>query len=210
MKSLKHPWARIGIPGPCYRRAVLGAAVTWHVGISLIKGTTLFSFRSVIVMRCKQRECQTSLLQFLDLSFQMIQFSSPVNHHPWLIKPCDSPSKQDISMHGSAAAHTQSQHLGHNHSTKTGCWQNTEGLNHLPWPCCTSGLAETWWLSVAHSSNMATSSPRERLWWAKLLQCFCSQTCALWHFSSFLWSVYLRISYAAGCEVRQKKIIRRD
>lgn len=34
MKSLKHPWALIGIPGPCYRGSVLGAAVTWHMGIS--------------------------------------------------------------------------------------------------------------------------------------------------------------------------------
>lgn len=30
MRSLKHPLALIGIPGPCYR----GAVVTWHVGIS--------------------------------------------------------------------------------------------------------------------------------------------------------------------------------
>lgn len=34
MKSLKHPWALIGIPEPCYRGPVLGAAVTWHMGIS--------------------------------------------------------------------------------------------------------------------------------------------------------------------------------
>lgn len=32
MKSLKHPWALIGIPGPCCRKAALGAAVTWQWG----------------------------------------------------------------------------------------------------------------------------------------------------------------------------------
>lgn len=36
MKTLKHPWALVGTPGPCYSRAVLGAVLgavlPWHVG----------------------------------------------------------------------------------------------------------------------------------------------------------------------------------
>lgn len=165
MKSLKHPWAHIGIPGPCYRRAVLGAAVTWHVGISLIKGSTLFSFRSVMVMRCKQRECQTSLLQFLDLSFQIIWFSSPVNHHAWLIKPWTVlASRTSVCM--ALQLPTLSPSIWDTTTAqKLGADRTQKGLNHLPWPCCPSGLAEqraeTWRLSVAHSSIWRVDQGRD-------------------------------------------------
>lgn len=161
--------------------------------VCLIKGSALLSFRSIIVIRCKQRECQMSLLQFLDLSFKMMLFPSLVNHHPWLIKPWDSPSKQDISVHGSSAAQPSSWDTAAVQADST-----QEELNHLPWPCCRSGPTEqragraSGFLLLNQYGNKGTKGVTMMSKAAGLLQSSCSQTCASWHLSSFLSSVYLR------------------
>lgn len=91
-------------------------------------------------------------------SFKIILFPSHVKHHPRPIKLWDSPSRQDISVHGSSAAQSPLSPSIWDTTIvqKPGADSTQKELNHLPWPCCPSGLTEqragTQWLSVAQSS----------------------------------------------------------
>lgn len=106
----------------------------------LINGSTLFSFRSVIVIRCKQRNARhqyyngTWICSF-KLYYSLLMLTTIHGWPPYGPTLWTSPAKRDVGVHSSLASPlpTQSQHLcTQQEYKKRVCWQHTKGPKPPP------------------------------------------------------------------------------